>query len=309
MKSLKIGNVRLKNSVFLAPMVDVTDLPYRLICRKQGAEIAYTEMINIGAILHENEKTLRMLKTSREDKPIGIQITGRNVEEFRKVVPHLRNYDLVDINCGCPSSRIVGNDSGSYLLNKPKKIGEMIRVLKDEGLIVSAKIRLGFKKNNALKIAREVEKAGADLLTVHARLASQSSIVPADWKWIEKIRSKIGIPVVGNGDVNSGERAKEMLEIADGVMVARAAIGNPLIFNQIQHYLKTGKEKEFGYKDNLKLFRNYLTFAERHKVVEIPRIKFLAGNFLRKFEGAAKAREGFSRIKDIQEAKGFLANL
>ncbi len=309
MKSLKIGNVRLKNSVFLAPMVDVTDLPYRLICRKQGAEIAYTEMINIGAILHENEKTLRMLKTSREDKPIGIQITGRNVEEFRKVVPHLRNYDLVDINCGCPSSRIVGNDSGSYLLNKPKKIGEMIRVLKDEGLIVSAKIRLGFKKNNALKIAREVEKAGADLLTVHARLASQSSSVPADWKWIEKIRSKIGIPVVGNGDVNSGERAKEMLEIADGVMVARAAIGNPLIFNQIQHYLKTGKEKEFGYKDNLKLFRNYLTFAERHKVVEIPRIKFLAGNFLRKFEGAAKAREGFSRIKDIQEAKGFLANL
>jgi tRNA-dihydrouridine synthase len=250
-----------------------------------------------------------MLKTSREDKPIGIQITGRNVEEFRKVVPHLRNYDLVDINCGCPSSRIVGNDSGSYLLNKPKKIGEMIRVLKDEGLIVSAKIRLGFKKNNALKIAREVEKAGADLLTVHARLASQSSSVPADWKWIEKIRSKIGIPVVGNGDVNSGERAKEMLEIADGVMVARAAIGNPLIFNQIQHYLKTGKEKEFGYKDNLKLFRNYLTFAERHKVVEIPRIKFLAGNFLRKFEGAAKAREGFSRIKDIQEAKGFLANL
>ncbi len=309
MKSLKIGSVCLKNRVFLAPMVDVTDLPYRLICRKQGVGIAYTEMINIGAILHENEKTLRMLKTCKDDKPIGIQITGRNVEEFRKVIPHLRKYDLVDINCGCPSLRITGNDSGSYLLENPKKIGEMIRVLKDEGLNVSAKIRLGYKKNNVLKVAKEVEKAGADLLTIHARLANQGSSIPADWKWIKKIRSKIGIPVVGNGDVNSGARAKEMLEIADGVMVARAAIGNPLIFNQILHYLKTGKEKEFGYKDNLKLFENYLTLAERHKVVEIPRIKFLAGNFLRKFEGAAKAREGFSKIKNLREAKGFLANL
>ena len=309
MKSLKIGSVCLKNRVFLAPMVDVTDLPYRLICRKQGVGIAYTEMINIGAILHENEKTLRMLKTCKDDKPIGIQITGRNVEEFRKVIPHLRKYDLVDINCGCPSLRITGNDSGSYLLENPKKIGEMIRVLKDEGLNVSAKIRLGYKKNNVLKVAKEVEKAGADLLTIHARLANQGSSIPADWKWIKKIRSKIGIPVVGNGDVNSGARAKEMLEIADGVMVARAAIGNPLIFNQILHYLKTGKEKEFGYKDNLKLFENYLTLAERHKVVEIPRIKFLAGNFLRKFEGAAKAREGFSKVKNLREAKGFLANL
>ena len=309
MKSLKIGSVCLKNRVFLAPMVDVTDLPYRLICRKQGVGIAYTEMINIGAILHENEKTLRMLKTCKDDKPIGIQITGKNVEEFRKVIPHLRKYDLVDINCGCPSLRITGNDSGSYLLENPKKIGEMIRVLKDEGLNVSAKIRLGYKKNNVLKVAKEVEKAGADLLTIHARLANQGSSIPANWKWIKKIRSKIGIPVVGNGDVNSGTTAAEMLEIADGVMVARAAIGNPLIFNQILHYLKTGKEKEFGYKDNLKLFENYLTLAERHKVVEIPRIKFLAGNFLRKFEGAAKAREGFSKVKNLREAKGFLANL
>ena len=309
MKSLKIGSVRVKNSVFLAPMVDVTDLPYRLICRKQGAGIAYTEMINIGAILNENEKTLRMLKTSKEDEPIGIQITGKSVEEFRKVIPHLRKYDLVDINCGCPSLRITGNNSGSYLLNNPKEIGDMIRVLKDEGLNVSAKIRLGFKKNNVLKVSREVERAGADLLSIHARLANQGSSIPADWKEIKKIRNKIGIPVVGNGDVNSGAKAAEMLDIADGVMVARAAIGNPLIFNQIQHYLKTGKEKEFGYKDNLKLFRNYLTLAERHKVVEIPRIKFLAGNFLRKFEGAAKAREGFMKIKTVQEAKEFLGKI
>ena len=309
MKSLKIGSVRLKNRLFLAPMVDVTDLPYRLICRKQGAGIAYTEMINIGAILHENEKTLRMLKTTKEDKPIGIQITGRTVGEFRDVIPHLRKYDLVDINCGCPSLRIIGNDSGSYLLRNPENIGEMIRVLKDEGLNVSVKIRLGFKKNNALKIAKEVERAGADLLTVHARLANQGSNIPADWKWIKKIHNEIGIPVVGNGDVNSGTTAAEMLDIADGVMVARAAIGNPLIFKQILHYLKTGKEKEFGYKDNLKLFRNYLILAERHKVVEIPRIKYLAGNFLREFEGAAKAREEFSKVKNSQDAKEFLAKL
>ena len=147
MKSLKIGPVRLKNRLFLSPMVDVTDLPYRLLCREAGAGIAYTEMLNIGSILHENTKTLNILKTCKEDSPVGLQITGKSVNEFEEVSKRkeLSRFDLIDINCGCPSLRITGNDSGSFLLRNPDKIGEMIKTLKDAGFTTTVKIRLGFK--------------------------------------------------------------------------------------------------------------------------------------------------------------------
>jgi tRNA-dihydrouridine synthase len=169
-------------------MVDVTDLPYRLICRRAGAAMAYTEMLNIGAILHENKKTLNMLKTSREDSPSGIQITGPRVTDFKKVVPYLKKFEIVDINCGCPSIRIMDNASGSYLLKTPLKIARYIEVLKDAGYIATAKIRLGFKKNNVLTVAKAVEKAGADALTLHARLSHESYKVPAQWKWIADVK-------------------------------------------------------------------------------------------------------------------------
>src|SRR3989344_4804723 len=154
MKPLKIGNVRLKNRLFLSPMVDVTDLPYRLICRRAGAGMAYTEMLYIDAILHENKKTKNLMKTCKEDKPIGLQVTGNSIEEFEKFskLKELKNYDLIDINCGCPSVRITGSEAGSYLLQNPSKIGAMIKILKSRGLIVTAKIRLGFKKNNVLEV-------------------------------------------------------------------------------------------------------------------------------------------------------------
>ena len=121
MKSLKIGNIKIKNPLFLAPMVDVTDLPYRLLYRKTGAAMAYTEMLYISQILHENKKAKQLMKTSKEDRPLGVQITGNSLEEFKKVIPFVEKYDLVDINCGCPSMKITGNKAGSYLLKHPEK--------------------------------------------------------------------------------------------------------------------------------------------------------------------------------------------
>jgi len=212
--------------------------------------MAYTEMLYIDAILHENEKTKKLMLTSRTDKPVGLQITGNGIAEFKKLTKRdeIWNYDLIDVNCGCPSIRITGNEAGSYLLRNPRKIGEIIKVLKNTGQIVTAKIRLGFKENNVLKVAKAVERAGADLLTVHARLANQGASVKADWSQIEKVKKSIGIPVVGNGDIFSGNDAEKMLDICDGVMIARAAIGNTLIFSEILHYLKTGKEKKTSWK-------------------------------------------------------------
>ena len=372
-KELKIGNIRLKNNLFLAPMVDVTDMAYREICRKAGAGMAYTEMIYIDAILHENKKTKKLMMTSKGDKPIGLQITGNNEDEFAKFakLKELKNYDLIDINCGCPSIKITGNEAGSFLLRNPSKIGRMIKLLKKEGHIVTAKIRLGFDKVNVLEVAREIEKAGADALTVHARLAVDGRDVPADWSWISKVKKSVKIPVIGNGDIFSGEDAERMLRETkcDGVMIARGAIGDHLIFSRILEYFKNGKEgkvdiiedlekplkfpkssnrtickksniiEQIVHGENLKMFKEYLKLAEKYDmensgncvtncpespmdisersdlinrnihIVDLSRIKYLGGKFIRGFDGAARVRNDFVKLKSFEEIKEFVDNL
>ena len=306
---LKIGKITLKNRLFLAPMLDITNLPYRLICRKSGCAMAYTEMINVPAIIHENEKTKNMMKTCKEDSPLGIQITGNNVQEFKKIIPYLKKYDIVDINCGCPSEKIYSNESGSYLLNNPEKIAEIIKLLKREGLTVTAKIRLGFKKNNVLEVAKLIEKAGADAITVHARLASEGYDTPADLNWIKKIKKELTIPVIGNGDVINEEKAVEMLKICDGAMIARGAIGDPLIFERILYYLKTGKKKDFSFKDNIKCFEGYLELCERYKVINIPIIKHLGTKFIKNINGASKLRFELMKCKDFPAIINFFKKM
>lgn len=314
MKPLKIGDLKLKNPLLLSPMVDVTDLPYRLICRKAGAGMAYTPMLYVSAILHKNRATEDLMKSTKEDRPLGLQITGDRQGEFKELSPYLKGFDLVDINCGCPSLRIIGSKAGSYLLMHPEKIAGMIKILKSEkvnpeGIPVTAKIRLGFKQNNVLEVAKSVEKAGADAITLHARLATQGGKTPADWKWIAKVKENVGIPVIGNGDIFNGEKAAEMLDIADGAMVARGAIGDPYIFERILHYLKTGKEKEFDFKKNLKAFQEYITLSKKHKLLNIQRVKYLGTNFLRNIEGAAKMRDNLMKCRDIKSIEKYLGGI
>lgn len=309
---MKIGNIKLKNRLFLAPMVEVTDCAYRLLCRSEGAAMAYTEMIYVDAILHENSRTQGLMKIAgRKDRPVGLQVTGNNLSEFTKFskLKILDDYDLIDINCGCPSSRIVGNEAGSYLLRTPEKIGDMIKTLKDAGHIVTAKIRLGFKNNNVLEVSKVVEKAGADLLTIHARTADQKYTDAPDWNWIAKVKREIGIPVVGNGGVVSGESASKMLDICDGAMVASAAIGNPFIFREILRYLKTGKEKEITKKDRLSGFYEYVKLAEKNDVFEMSRVKYIGSNFLKGFDGASVARVGLMKCKSVKDVNGLLKSL
>jgi len=292
-------------------MVDVTDLAYRLLCRKQGAGMAYTEMIYVDAILHENARTKSLMKTCKKDSPLGLQVTGNSVREFQKFakLDELHNYDLVDINCGCPSIRITGNQAGSYLLRNPGKIGEMIRILKDAGHTTTAKIRLGYKKNNALAVAKEVERAGADLLTVHARMANQGSSVAADWKWIAKIKKEIGMSVIGNGDVFSGKDVEKALDVCDGVMIARGAIRNPFIFREILRYFKTGKEKEIGRMERISAFKEYLNLAKKHDVIDMGRIKYLGSAFMKGFPGAGKIRAELMQKRDDGRINEFLSSL
>ncbi len=312
MSALRMGNIFLKNRLFLAPMVDVTDCAFRLLCREQGASMAYTEMIYANAILHENKPTKKlMIIGGLKDRPLGLQVTGNTVEDFRNLakLDVLQNYDVVDINCGCPSVKIVGSEAGSYLLRTPDKIGEMIKVLKDSGLTVTAKIRLGFKNNNVMEVARKVEKSGADLLTVHARTAEQGPGEKPDWIWISRVKREIGIPIVGNGGVVNGKTASEMLEIADGAMIASAAIGNPFVFREMLRYLRTGKEKEITKKERISAFSNYLKLAQKYDVTDLSRVKYLGASFLKGFDGASKARAELMKFKDFDGIRGFVNGL
>jgi len=306
---MKINKLKLKNKILLAPMVDVTDLPYRLICKKAGADVVYTEMLYIDAIIHENKKTKQLMKTIKKEKPIGIQITGNNLEHFKQAISYLKKYDFVDINCGCPSERIVGNEAGSYLLNNPNKIAEIVKLLKKEKLTVTVKIRLGFHTNNVIEIAKEIEKAGADALTIHARLAIHSNKIPADWKEIEKVKKILKIPVIGNGDITNGKQAEEMLKLCDGIMIARAAIGDPDIFYRIKHYLKTGKEIEFDFKRNIKYLHLYLKYCKQYKFNDLHRIRHISQKFFRNISGAVKARSKIMNCKSIDEIKNSLYSL
>ena len=306
---IRIGSFKLKNRLFLAPMVDVTDCAVRLLCREQGAAMAYTEMIYTNAIMHENLPTKKLMTIGGKlDRPLGLQVTGNTVEDFRKLskLSILQEYDLVDINCGCPSVKIVGSEAGSFLLKDPDKIASMIRVLKDSGLTVTAKIRLGYKLNNVMEISKKIDSAGADLLTIHARTSEQRNSEPADWSWISKVKREIGIPLVGNGGVVDGKTASEMLEIADGAMVASAAIGNPFVFREILRFIRTGKENEITQKERVNSFLEYVKLSEKHKVFDMGRAKHLGGNFLNGFSGASKARAQLMSVKTQEELISFI---
>ncbi|MDP1695781.1 MAG: tRNA-dihydrouridine synthase family protein [archaeon] len=311
MKQLKIGNILLKNPLILAPMLDITNLPYRLICRKAGASLAFTEMIYTSAISHENKKTLNMMKTSKKDSPLGIQITANNPDEIKQILPNLNsdNFDLIDINCGCPSDRIIGNQAGAYLLNNPEKITKMIKILKTSNLPITVKIRLGFKKNNVIKIAKIIEKAGAEAITVHARLATQGYDIPADYTQLKKTKSAIGIPLIGNGDIFSEEKAQEILDICDGAMIARGAIGDPLIFNRILYYLKTGKKKEFNFKKNIKSFQDYLNLSEKYNIANLSQIKYIGSKLIRNIPKASNFRDKLMHLSSIDEIKNFVKTI
>ena len=259
MKKLKIGNVELKNPYILAPMAGVTDLPFRLLCKEQGAGLLCMEMISAKAIQYNNKNTRALLEIHPEEEPVSLQLFGSDPEVISEIAKRIEElpFAILDINMGCPVPKIVRNGEGSALMNQPKLVHEIVsKTVKAIRKPVTVKIRKGFNEEsiNAVEIAKIIEDAGAAAVAVHGRTREQYYSGKADWDIIRQVKEAVTIPVIGNGDVVSGESALAMMRQTgcDGVMIGRGAQGNPWIFSELVEYEKTGVMPERPSNEELK---------------------------------------------------------
>ena len=289
---MKIGNVELENNIILAPMAGVTDLPFRLLCREQGAGLVCMEMISAKAIAYHNRNTEALMAAHIEERP----------------------FDILDLNMGCPVPKVAGNGEGSALMKKPKLVEEIVtKTVRAVRKPVTVKIRKGFTENevNAVEIARIAEASGAAAVTVHGRTREQFYSGKADWDIIRRVKEAVKIPVIGNGDVDSPQKAKELLEQTgcDGVMVGRAARGNPWIFGRIAAYLKDGTLLPPPAKEEV------LAMMLRHAQMQIEKKgEYLGIREMRKhiswytagFPNSARLRAAVNRTETYEEMKRLL---
>lgn len=249
-QTLQIGDVTLPNRLILAPMAGVTDLPFRLLCKEQGAGLLCMEMVSAKAIYFRNKNTESLLTIDKRERPVSLQLFGSDADIISEMAKRIeeRPFDILDINMGCPVPKVTNNGEGSALMKNPKLVEEIItKTVKAIQKPVTVKIRKGFDKDhiNAVEIAKIAEQSGAAAVAVHGRTREQYYSGTADWEIIRQVKEAIQIPVIGNGDVISLESAEAMLCTTgcDGIMIGRGAQGNPWIFRQILHWMETS-EKE-----------------------------------------------------------------
>ena len=259
MRKLKIGNVELENPYVLAPMAGVTDLPFRLLCREQGAGLLCMEMVSAKAIQYNNKNTKALLEIHPEERPVSLQLFGSDPDVISEIAKQIEElpFAILDINMGCPVPKIVRNGEGSALMKNPKLVHEIVsKTAKAIQKPVTVKIRKGFDDTciNAVEIAKVIEDAGAAAVAVHGRTREQYYSGKADWDIIRQVKEAVSIPVIGNGDVTSGESALAMMRETgcDGVMIGRGSQGNPWIFSELLEYEKTGVMPERPGREEIK---------------------------------------------------------
>lgn len=313
---MKIGNIKFsENPVFLAPIEDVTDMGFRLMCKQFGADMVYTEFVSSDALIRHVNKTQAKLTISEEERPVAIQIYGREVDamvEAAKICEEA-NPNILDINFGCPVKKVAGKGAGSGMMKTPELMVEITAaVVKAVKIPVTVKTRLGWDHESKIivELAEQLQDVGIQALTIHGRTRSQMYTGEADWKLIGDVKNnpRIHIPIVGNGDVTSPEICKRRFNETgvDAVMIGRGSIGSPWIFEEVKHYLRTGEtlpKKEFGWYLNVlkEMIRKNVTHSGERGGIIHSRRHLAASSLFKGLPDFKKVRVAMLRTESVDE--------
>ena len=274
---VKIGSINIDTNAFLAPMAGCTDLPFRLIAREHGAKFCFYEMVDSNSLIYDHHETYGNLKTDKKDLPIAVQLLGSDPSGMLKAAERLIklvNVSFLDVNCACPAKKVIKKRSGAHLLRDTPRLYDILqRLIPELPLPITIKIRSGFDKkddDHIVEMVKRCEDIGVSAIFVHGRLKTQGYAGGVDYSSIKKIKDAVSIPVFGSGNIFSGESAKLMFDETgcDGILVARGALGNPWIFNEIEEYINTGKSsKEISLAERKKALKKHLDYIDKYKTI------------------------------------------
>jgi nifR3 family TIM-barrel protein len=301
---------KLESKTILAPMAGINDLAFRLLCKEYGCGMTYSEMISSPALTRLNNATLKMIDVVPEERLFGLQLFGQNTQDIVKAAIYLEeNYkpDVIDFNMGCPARQIVKQGSGCALLIRKNRVSEIVRECTSAlNTPFTVKIRSGLdsKKIVALDIAKACEAAGASAITVHPRTMSQGYSGRADWKVIKQVKDNLSIPVIGNGDILIPQDAQRMISETgcDYVMIGRAAMKGPIIFQTINDYFRKREYKKVDEEARLKMIKKYLYLAEKYDTGFV-RTKLHVQHFTTGLKGGSVMRDKISKAQDVAHLK------
>ncbi len=316
--SFKIRDLVIENKIILAPMAGVSNSPFRVLSREFGAGLVFAEMVSDKGLLHSNEKTIKLLYMTAAEKPMAQQIFGSDLKSMVDAAVYIdkhSNADIIDINMGCPVPKVaIKAQAGASLMKNPDLIYEIVySIVKQVSKPVTVKIRSGWDSDtiNAVEVAKQIEKAGASAITVHARTRAQGYSGFADWDVIKAVKESVAIPVIGNGDVVDGPSAKKMLDYTgcDAVMIGRGALGNPWVFREIDAYLKDGTILDKPTHQEIKemIIHHLESLCElKGEHIGVLEMRSHGPWYLKGIEHASTLRKQLSQAKTKEEVIGFV---